>query len=49
MLVMTKIALITLLATLYLIYPQSIKGEVKLPAVVSSDMVLQRNTTVVLW
>tara|TARA_R110002050_G_scaffold184053_1_gene317493 strand:+ start:8184 stop:9638 length:1455 start_codon:yes stop_codon:yes gene_type:complete len=46
---MRKIILITLVATLYLIFPQSIKGEVKLPAIVSSNMVLQRNTTVVLW
>ncbi len=28
---------------------QEVKSEVKLPAVVSSNMVLQRNTTVVLW
>lgn len=28
---------------------QSIHAEVKLPAIVSSNMVLQRNTTVVLW
>ncbi len=46
---MRKIALITLVATLYLIFPQSIKAVVKLPAIVSSNMVLQRNTTVVLW
>jgi sialate O-acetylesterase len=37
----------TLLFTL-LLYP-SIKAEVTLPAIVSSNMVLQRNTTVVLW
>ena len=46
---MRKIALITLIATLCLIFPQSIKAEVKLPAIVSSNMVLQRNATVVLW
>ena len=46
---MKKIALITLIATLYLLFPQSIIAEVKLPAIVSSNMVLQRNTTVVLW
>ena len=32
-----------------LLFAQTIKAEVKLPAIVSSDMVLQRNTTVVLW
>lgn len=31
------------------LFIQSIKAEVKLPAIVSSNMVLQRNTTVVLW
>jgi sialate O-acetylesterase len=46
---MRKITLITLIAILYLIFPQSSKAEVKLPAIVSSNMVLQRNTTVVLW
>lgn len=46
---MRKITLITLIATLCLIFPQSSKAEVKLPAIVSSNMVLQRNTTVVLW
>ncbi|MCF7569324.1 sialate O-acetylesterase [Sabulilitoribacter arenilitoris] len=33
----------------FLLTIQSIYAEVKLPAIVSSDMVLQRNTTVVLW
>lgn len=46
---MRKIALIILIAILGLVFPQSIKAEVKLPAIVSSNMVLQRNTTVVLW
>ena len=46
---MRKIALITLFATLCLILPQSSIAEVKLPAIVSSNMVLQRNTTVLLW
>lgn len=46
---MRKITLITLIATLCLIFPRSSKAEVKLPAIVSSNMVLQRNTTVVLW
>ena len=30
-------------------FPQAIKAEIKLPAIVSSNMVLQRNTTIVLW
>ena len=33
---MRKIALITLIATLLLMFSQSIKAEVKLPAIVSS-------------
>lgn len=33
----------------FLLIIQSIHAEVKLPAIVSSDMVLQRNTIVVLW
>tara|TARA_R110002072_G_scaffold1380_5_gene11629 strand:- start:19739 stop:21190 length:1452 start_codon:yes stop_codon:yes gene_type:complete len=32
-----------------LMFPQAIKAEIKLPAIVSSNMVLQRNTTIVLW
>lgn len=32
-----------------LLFLQSINAEVKLPAIVSSDMVLQRNTTIRLW
>ena len=47
--IMKKITLSTLIATLCIIFTQSIKAEVKLPAIVSSNMVLQRNTTVVLW
>lgn len=46
---MKKITLSTLIATLCIIFTQSIKAEVKLPAIVSSNMVLQRNTTVVFW
>lgn len=46
---MKKIVLITLIALCNLLFPQSFKAEVKLPAIVSSNMVLQRNTTVVLW
>lgn len=46
---MRRIALITLIATFHFLFLQSIKAELKLPAIVSSNMVLQRNTTVVLW
>ena len=37
------------LTVIVLLLVQSIYAEVKLPAIVSSNMVLQRNTTVVLW
>jgi sialate O-acetylesterase len=43
----TKIS-ITLLVVCTL-FVQSLFAEIKLPAIVSSNMVLQRNTTVVLW
>ncbi len=46
---MKKIVLIVLIATFHLLFLQSIIAEVKLPAVISSNMVLQRNTTIVLW
>lgn len=46
---MKKIILISLLAILNLPFLQSINAEVKLPAIVSSNMVLQRNTTIKLW
>jgi len=46
---MRRIALINLIAALCLIFPQSSTAEVKLPAIVSSNMVLQRNTEVALW
>lgn len=46
---MRKITLNVLLTALVLLLVQSIQAEVKLPAIVSSNMVLQRNTTVVLW
>jgi len=46
---MKKTALITLIAILQLLFLSTVKAEVKLPAIVSSNMVLQRNTTVVLW
>ncbi len=38
-----------MLAVFLLLIVQSISAEVKLPAIVSSNIVLQRNTTVVLW
>lgn len=34
---------------IFLLFVQFVNAEIKLPAIVSSDMVLQRNTTVVLW
>ena len=46
---MKKNILIILIAIFNLLFLQSIKAEVKLPAIVSSNMVLQRNTTIVLW
>ena len=46
---MKKISLFSLLAILNLLFLQSINAEVKLPAIVSSNMVLQRNTTIKLW
>ncbi|MEN8201778.1 MAG: sialate O-acetylesterase [Bacteroidota bacterium] len=44
-----KRTLIPFLAVLFLLTNQALYGELKLPAIVSSNMVLQRNTTVVLW
>ena len=46
---MKRFTIIPLLAVGFLLLAQSIYAEVKLPAIVSSNMVLQRNTTVVLW
>jgi sialate O-acetylesterase len=46
---MKKIAKYILSATFCLLSIQLVKAEVKLPAIVSSNMVLQRNTTVKLW
>lgn len=46
---MRKIALFILTVAFGLLFLSSIKAEVKLPAIVSSNMVLQRNTTIVLW
>ena len=46
---MRKVSLIILIATFNLLFVQSIKAEIKLSAIVSSNMVLQRNTTIMLW
>jgi len=46
---MKRVFMISLIAAIFLLFVQSIYAEVKLPAIVSSNMVLQRNTTVVLW
>ncbi len=46
---MKKIASLLLIITFNLTLLQSIEAKVKLPAIVSSNMVLQRNTTVKLW
>lgn len=46
---MNRIKLILLIAAINFLFIQSIQAEIKLPAIVSSDMVLQRNTTVMLW
>lgn len=43
----TKISILVLVACT--LFVQSLFAEIKLPAIVSSNMVLQRNTTVVLW
>lgn len=46
---MRKVTLNSIIAIFLLLFAPSIYAEVKLPAIVSSNMVLQRNTTVVLW
>lgn len=46
---MKKITLLLLITTFNLTLLQSIEAKVKLPAIVSSNMVLQRNTAVKLW
>ena len=46
---MRQATFIILTAIFNLLFLQSINAEVKLPAIVSSNMVLQRNTTVNLW
>ncbi len=44
-----RVILIILITIFNLLLLQSIHAEVKLPAIVSSNMVLQRNTTIKLW
>ena len=46
---MNKFTVLILTAAFSLLFTSSVKAEVKLPAIVSSNMVLQRNTTIVLW
>jgi sialate O-acetylesterase len=46
---MKKVIMLSVVAMFLLLFVQSTKAEVKLPSIVSSNMVLQRNTTVVLW
>ncbi|MFO7672547.1 MAG: sialate O-acetylesterase [Lutibacter sp.] len=46
---MRRAILITIIAIINLTFLHSVNAEVKLPAIVSSNMVLQRNTTVNLW
>ena len=45
---MRRISLI-IITTINLVFLQTINAEIELPAIVSSNMVLQRNTTVKLW
>ena len=46
---MRRVTLISVIAVFFLLFVQSTYAEIKLPAIVSSNMVLQRNTTIVLW
>ena len=46
---MKRVTLFILTALCSLLFLSSIKAEVKLPAIVSSNMVLQRDATIVLW
>ena len=46
---MKRIKLVSLLAAFITLFVQSANSEVKLPAIVSSNMVLQRDATIVLW
>jgi len=46
---MKRVVFLLLITVVQLLNLLSIHAEVKLPAIISSNMVLQRNTTVVLW
>lgn len=46
---MKRITQIMVLVAIHFLFIPSLIAEIRLPAIVSSDMVLQRNTTVVLW
>ena len=46
---MKKVTIISVMAAFLMLWLQPVQAEVKLPAIVSSNMVLQRNATVVLW
>ena len=46
---MRNFTLKPLLLVFVLLFIESVKAEIKLPAIVSSNMVLQRNTEISLW
>jgi sialate O-acetylesterase len=46
---MKKVSLLILIASFSVLLLQPARAEVKLPAIVSSNMVLQRNTSIELW
>lgn len=46
---MKKIAFIALIAMVFTLFSPIAQAKIKLPAIVSSNMVLQRNTTVNIW
>ena len=46
---MKRTSLISLVAAFVIFFVTSVQAEIKLPAIVSSNMVLQRNTTIQIW
>ncbi|MFO7668607.1 MAG: sialate O-acetylesterase [Bacteroidales bacterium] len=46
---MRRFTFIALLVTFHLLFLQSVMAKIRLPAIVSSNMVLQRNTMIELW
>jgi sialate O-acetylesterase len=46
---MKRTPLLSLVAALILLFVTTIHAQIKLPAIVSSNMVLQRNTTIQIW